>query len=105
MATRQTRVAGRLLVAPSVILLFAWMIVPLVMTLYFSTLHYSLLDADKTRFVGLQNYAYFLSDPTFITALLNTLILVGSVLAISVGGGILVALLMDQQILAAPLSA
>ena len=98
MATQQTRTAGRLLVAPSVILLFAWMIVPLVMTLYFSTLRYSLLDSDKISFVGLQNYAYFLSDPTFITALLNTLVLVGSVLAISVGGGILVALLMDQQI-------
>ena len=98
MATQQTRTAGRLLVAPSVILLFAWMIVPLAMTLYFSTLRYSLLDSDKISFVALQNYAYFLSDPTFITALLYTLVLVGSVLAISVGGGILVALLMDQQI-------
>ena len=95
MATQQTRVAGRLLVAPSVILLFLWMIVPLAMTLYFSTLRYSLLDSDNISFVGLQNYGYFLSDPSFLTALANTLILVGSVLAISVGGGILVALLMD----------
>ena len=38
MATQQTTTAGRVLVAPSVILLFVWMIVPLVMTLYFSTL-------------------------------------------------------------------
>ena len=38
MATQQTTTAGRALVAPSVILLFVWMIVPLVMTLYFSTL-------------------------------------------------------------------
>ena len=37
MATQQTTIAGRLLVAPSVILLFLWMIVPLAMTLYFST--------------------------------------------------------------------
>jgi sorbitol/mannitol transport system permease protein len=98
MATQQTASAGRILVAPSVILLFAWMIVPLVMTLYFSTLHYSLLDPDSTGFVGLQNYTAFLSDPDFLTALLNTLILVASVLAISVCGGILVALLMDQPI-------
>jgi sorbitol/mannitol transport system permease protein len=98
MATQQTTAAGRLLVAPSVILLFAWMIVPLAMTLYFSSLHYSLLDPDKTSFVALQNYGYFLSDPNFLTALANTLILVASVLAITVGGGILVALLMDQPI-------
>ena len=98
MATQQTKTAGRILVAPSVILLFAWMIVPLLMTLYFSTLHYSLLDPDNVSFVALQNYAYFLSDPNFFSALLNTLILVGWVLVISVGGGIVVALLMDQPI-------
>jgi sorbitol/mannitol transport system permease protein len=98
MATQQTATAGRALVSPSVILLFLWMIVPLVMTLYFSTLRYSLLDSDNWAFVGLQNYASFLSDPDFLTALLNTLILVVSVLIISVGGGMLVALLMDQPV-------
>jgi sorbitol/mannitol transport system permease protein len=98
MATQQTTTAGRALVAPSVILLFVWMIVPLVMTLYFSTLRYSLLDPDNVGFVGLQNYTAFLSDPDFLTALYNTLVLVGSVLIISVVGGILVALLMDQPV-------
>ena len=98
MATQQTSAAARVLVAPSVILLFLWMIVPLALTLYFSTLRYSLLDSENIGFVGFQNYAAFLSDPDFISALLNTLILVGSVLVISVGGGILVALLMDQPV-------
>ena len=73
MATQQTTTAGRALVSPSVILLFIWMIVPLAMTLYFSTLRYSLLDPDNIGFVGLQNYASFLSDPDFIAALVNTL--------------------------------
>ncbi len=98
MATQQTTTAGRILVAPSVILLFLWMIVPLGMTLYFSSLRYSLLDPDNVGFVALQNYTYFLSDPNFLTALANTLVLVISVLAISVCGGVLVALLMDQPI-------
>ena len=74
------------------------MIVPLVMTLYFSTLRYSLLDPDSVSFVGLQNYTAFLTDPNFLTALLNTLVLVVSVLFISVVGGVLVALLMDQPV-------
>jgi sorbitol/mannitol transport system permease protein len=98
MATQQTATAGRALVSPSVILLFIWMIVPLAMTLYFSTLRYSLLDSDNSGFVGLQNYASFLTDPDFLTALFNTLILVVSVLFISVAGGMLVALLMDQPV-------
>ena len=72
MATQQTTTAGRALVAPSVILLFIWMIVPLVMTLYFSTLRYSLLDPDNISFVGLQNYTSFLTDPDFLTAALST---------------------------------
>ena len=74
------------------------MIVPLVMTLYFSLLHYSLLDPDNISFVGLANYTAFLTDPDFIAALINTLVLVVSVLVISVCGGILVALLMDQPV-------
>jgi len=98
MATQQTATAARLLVAPSVILLFLWMVVPLAMTLYFATLYFNLLDADNMRFIGLQNYKDFLSDPDFIGALVNTLIIVVWVLVISVGGGILVALLMDQPI-------
>ena len=98
MATQQTATAGRALVSPSVIILFIWMIVPLVMTLYFSTLRYSLLDPDSSGFVGLQNYTSFLSDPDFIASLINTLVLVVSVLVISVCGGILVALLMDQPV-------
>ncbi len=98
MATQQTTTAGRILVAPSVIVLFVWMIVPLVMTLYFSLLHYSLLDPDNISFVWFENYFSFISDPNFVAALINTLILVISVLVISVCGGILVALLMDQPV-------
>ena len=98
MATQQTNTAGRLLVAPSVILLFLWMIVPLAMTLYFSTLNYNLQNPDAWSFIGFGNYLDFLRDPDFLGALYNTLILVVSVLVLSVVGGILVALLMDQPI-------
>ena len=69
MATQHTRVLGRILVAPSVILLFAWMIVPLAMTIYFSTLRYNLLNPGLERFVGAENYTYFLTDPAFIGSL------------------------------------
>ena len=36
MATRQTRTLARTMMAPAVLVLFIWMIVPLVMTLWFS---------------------------------------------------------------------
>ncbi|MBL4695518.1 MAG: sugar ABC transporter permease [Rhizobiaceae bacterium] len=96
MATKQTKTLATFMVAPSVIMLFLWMIVPLGMTIYFSLLRYNLLDPGNEAFVGLENYAYFLSDPDFFTALFNTLILVGSVLVITVVGGVLLAILLDQ---------
>jgi sorbitol/mannitol transport system permease protein len=98
MATLHTRSAARLMMAPSVILLFAWMIVPLAMTLYFSLLNYNLLTPETEAFVGLLNYSYFLTDPAFLQAIGNTLLLVGGVLLISVIGGIFLALLLDQPI-------
>jgi len=98
MATRQTRALSYIAVTPSVLLLFLWMIVPLVMTIYFSLLHYNLLDPDSVSFIGFLNYQYFLSDPAFLAALFNTLKLVGGVLIISVGGGTFLALLLDQPI-------
>jgi len=98
MATQQTRVLGKLAVAPSVIALFLWMIVPLGMTIWFSLLRFNLLESDNTPFVGLQNYRYFLTDPAFFQAMGNSLTLVTAVLVISIVGGTLFALLLDQPI-------
>ena len=44
MATRQTRILAHAATAPSTLVLFLWMIVPLAMTIWFSLLRYSLLD-------------------------------------------------------------
>jgi sorbitol/mannitol transport system permease protein len=99
MATRHTRTLANAAVAPSVLVLFLWMIVPLGMTLYFSALNYNLLDPGNESFVGLLNYEYFLTDPAFFTALGNTLKLVGGILVLTVVGGTLFALLLDQPFL------
>src|SRR3954465_2697636 len=98
LATEQTQVLGRALLTPGVALLFIWMIVPLTMTIYFSTLHYSLLDPGSESFVGLENFRYFLTDPAFLASLQNTLTLVGSVLLLTIGLGIPLALLLDQPV-------
>ncbi|MBV8410574.1 MAG: sugar ABC transporter permease, partial [Alphaproteobacteria bacterium] len=96
--TAETRALGRLLLGPAVGLLFVWMIVPLAMTIYFSTLHYNLLNPGMEQFVGLENYIYFLTDPAFLASLYNTLVLVGSVLVLTIVLGTLIALLLDQVV-------
>jgi sorbitol/mannitol transport system permease protein len=47
-----------LLEAPSVIALFLWMIVPLLMTIYFSFIRFSLLNPDISGFAGIDNYKF-----------------------------------------------
>jgi sorbitol/mannitol transport system permease protein len=96
MATLHTRSLARLMTAPSVALLFLWMAVPLAMTLYFSFIRYNLLTPGPQSFAGFSNYYFFLTDPAFATALVNTLIIVGGVLLITIFGGILLGLLLDQ---------
>ncbi|MBV8619991.1 MAG: sugar ABC transporter permease [Curvibacter sp.] len=90
------RLLPRLLLTPAVLSLFLWMIVPLGMTIYFSLIRYNLMQPDRTGFAGLENFEYFLTDPSFGTAVLNTLLLLGSVMAITVVLGIALALLIDE---------
>ncbi len=96
MSTTHTRNAARTMMSPAVILLLAWMLVPLAMTLWFSFQNYSLLSPGNESWAGFNNYKYFLTDPAFSEALVNTLLLVGGVLCITVIGGTLLALLLDQ---------
>ena len=98
MATANTRKLARAMLTPSVVLLFIWMIVPLVLTLWYSFQSYNLLNPANKGFAGLSNYTYFLSDPSFFEAFGNTLILTVSVLVITVVGGVLLALLLDREI-------
>jgi sorbitol/mannitol transport system permease protein len=96
MATTQTRTLARLMLAPSVVVLLIWMIVPLAMTLWFSFQNYNLLNPGMQAFAGWFNYTYFLTDPAFTQSISNTLTLVLGVLAITVIGGTAFALLLDQ---------
>ena len=98
MSTHSTRLAARLMVAPSVLLLLIWMIIPLGMTLYFSFRFYRLLSPDRMGWTGITNYAWFLNATEFWLAMGNTLALVGGVLIITVVLGTLIALLIDQPV-------
>ncbi len=84
------------LVAPSVLVLLAWMIVPLVMTLWFSFEYYNLINPTVSGFAGIDNYDFLVTDPDFWVSLQNTLILLVSVLVITVVFGTLLAVLFDQ---------
>ncbi|MGI9338864.1 MAG: carbohydrate ABC transporter permease [Gammaproteobacteria bacterium] len=86
---------ARLAALPAIVPLLLWMAVPLALTLYFSFIPYNLLRPDAVGHFDftLINYEYFLTDYAFWRSLVNTAVLVGAVLLISVVVGIAIAVL------------
>ena len=98
MANQNSRSVARLMMAPAVVLLLGWMLVPLTMTLWFSFRKYLPLRGGDMGWVGFDNYVRFVSSSSFWPSVQTTLIFVGSVLVITVFLGILLALLLDQPL-------
>lgn len=100
MATQHSRSAARVMMAPAVILLLGWMLVPLILTLFFSFKKYLPLRGDSLEngldWVGFENYVRFIGSSSFWPSIQVTLVIVGGVLAITVVSGVLLALLLDQ---------
>ncbi len=91
-----TRTLPRWLMAPAVGTLLLWMIVPLAMTLYFSSVRYNLMQPGEKTFVGLDNFSYFVTDPDFGASIVNTLGLLAAVIVITVVLGLALALLVNE---------
>jgi sorbitol/mannitol transport system permease protein len=86
-----------LLMVPSVGALFLWMIIPLVMTLYFSVIRFNLLNPNVGGFAGIENYQFLWESESFFPAIINTITLIGLVLIITVVLGVLLAVLYDRE--------
>lgn len=87
----------RLLLTPAVVVLLLWMVVPLVMTVYFSFIRYNLIEQSNRNFAKWFNYEFFLTDPALPQATWNTIVLLGSVVLINIVGGIFIALLIEKK--------
>ena len=97
----QRRSSGKIptlaLVAPSVVVLILWMVVPLAMAIWFAFQRYNLLIPENREFVGLGNFIFILTDPALWISIGTTLILVASVLLITIGLGTFLAVLFNQD--------
>jgi len=96
MAIQQTRFTGHVVLIPAIAILIVGMVIPLLMTLWFSFQYRNMMNPAVGGFAGLENYLYFVTDPAFGQAVKNTLLLVFGILAATIIGGVLLALLFDQ---------
>jgi alpha-glucoside transport system permease protein len=90
---RQTaaRVRPVLWVLPAVALLFVFLVYPTIATIVFS-----LLDRNSQDFVGLNNYVNFFTRNDTLLALRNNVLWVVLLTLFTVGGGLLIAVLVDR---------
>ena len=86
---------GRLIIAPSVVIIAALILYPIIYQLYMSLFKVNLLD--KSIFVGLNNYQEIMTDSSFWMAVLTTAIYVVFTVAGTTLAGLGVALLMNRE--------
>lgn len=69
---RNERMTAYAFVAPGVILLIAFLVVPMIYTVYYSGFKYQIMRPNDITFIGLDNYTKLFSDKNFWQALRNT---------------------------------
>jgi sorbitol/mannitol transport system permease protein len=88
----------RLPLLPAVLVVFAVTQVPFVITFVYSLISWNLFFPTKTHFAGFKNYQEIFSNPLFVTSLVNTVLITVLSVAISLILGVLIALLLNQDI-------
>ena len=86
------------LVLPLALLLSAVMLYPLVYSAWLSLQNYRLTRLNDVHFVGLDNFKFIATDPSFINAMKNTLTFVISAVMIELIIGLSLALLIQKII-------
>ena len=85
-----------LFLGPAMVFILLFQAVPLGQQIYLSFTETSLLNPARNEWVGLDNYAWILSDPEFQRTLLTTLVYVLICVVGSVGLGLALALLLNR---------
>ncbi len=85
------------LIWPAMLYLILTTQVPFFMTLYYSLFRYNLVDPTNRPFVGLDNYISLLTDPSNLRIVLNTLVLAGGTLAVTLILGGSLAMLLNRN--------
>jgi ABC-type sugar transport system permease subunit len=96
---RAERRAGWAMAAPAVLLLLAFLIVPVILGFALSFTNARLISPEPTAFTGFDNFVRaFTTDPAFFRSLVNTVLFAAVVVPVQAGFGLLLAVLVNQKI-------
>ncbi len=99
----QKRWLGVVFSLPALVLLFTFLILPVVLAFVYSFMNYNMLNPDGKEFTGLDNYIRLFKDAVFLTALKNTLYFTALVVPIQSAVALGLALLVNKKVKAAGL--
>jgi multiple sugar transport system permease protein len=94
---RAQRQAGFLLAAPAALLLIVLVLLPSSAVIVLSFTDYQ-LGLSESRYIGADNYVAMLADPDFRKSLRNTVVYVATVAPLSIGLGLIFALMMEARV-------
>lgn len=93
-----------LFLLPAIIILFLFLFFPLLWNIYISLHDVSILTIIKEwEFVGFENFSSIFEDPNFFNSLRVTIVFVFGTVILQFGIGLLIAILLNQQIRASGL--
>ncbi|HHP7243598.1 MAG TPA: carbohydrate ABC transporter permease [Elainellaceae cyanobacterium] len=87
----QQRMVPWVFVSPALGVVAAYLVLPTLNTIYLSV-----LDGRSQQFVGLENYQFALTDPSMLEAFRNNILWLVLVTGVSVGLGLILAVLVDR---------
>jgi multiple sugar transport system permease protein len=93
----EPRRLGTLLVVPSLLIVFGFLVFPFLYSLALSFMNYDLARPQGNGFAGLKNYIHLTQDKYFVNSVVVTLVFSFTSVALEIVLGVAIALVMNQQ--------
>lgn len=90
-------ILGYSFLAPALILLGIFLVIPVGMVIYYTFTDYYLLTPDERKFVGFENFIRLTKDPIFLKSFLNTLKFVVWIIPVQLGAALGMALIVNKK--------
>ncbi|HEW7839240.1 TPA: sugar ABC transporter permease [Streptococcus pneumoniae] len=90
-------ILGYSFLAPALILLGIFLVIPVGMVIYYTFTDYYLLTPDERKFVGFENFIRLTKDPIFLKSFLNTLKFIVWIIPVQLGAALGMALIVNKK--------
>lgn len=94
---RDERIAGYIFSLPAVALLIAFLVVPIIYTVYYSVFQYQVMRPNDITFIGFENYHKLITDSDFWISLKNTFYFTIVVVPVQCALALILAMLVSKK--------